>query len=198
MEQTLNALLLPRGCALPMDLLATALTAKSGAAPTSGLSHNLRLSFLGRRVLRMHLTLFLVESRGIGEGAMTAESVERALETKELGAGVGRTWALERAMRWREVRAPNGEVSGLYKARGMALEALIGAVYLTHVSPSSAIPLSLSLLTRDPRSHRQVLLQWISPLTLAFAVDRVSNNHPISSRRWFYRISLYRQIRKRM
>lgn len=98
----------------------------------------------GRRVLRLHLTLFL-QKASIGNAPLATKElsqplIDRYLETKELGAGAGRAWALESVMRWREVRGPNGEPSGLYKTRGAALEAIIGAVYLRHVRSSSLHP----------------------------------------------------------
>jgi hypothetical protein len=56
------------------------------------------------------------------------------LETKTLGASVGKAWKLEEALRWREVRGPTGEMTGLWKCRGTAVEAVVGAVYTTQVS----------------------------------------------------------------
>ncbi|KAK4046891.1 hypothetical protein OIV83_005787 [Microbotryomycetes sp. JL201] len=95
--------------------------------------HGEKLAFIGRRVLRLHLAAYLstalVHDSYAQATYLSDESLSRILETKELGANVGRVWGLERALRWREVRGPNGEMTGLYKSRGTAVEALLGAIY---------------------------------------------------------------------
>ncbi|KAK4701847.1 hypothetical protein P7C70_g4382, partial [Phenoliferia sp. Uapishka_3] len=92
---------------------------------------------LGRRILRLHLTLHLstaLESYpDLSQHYITQKSIDSLLETRELGASAGATLGLERAMRWREVRMPTGTMGGLFKARGSCLEALAGAVYMTHI-----------------------------------------------------------------
>lgn len=93
---------------------------------------------LGRRVLRMHLTLFLSTSLASSplllSKFLSQNGIDKLLETKELGAGAGRAWKLEDVIRWREVNGADGLPTGLFKSRGTALEAIVGAVYLAHVS----------------------------------------------------------------
>lgn len=118
------------------------------------------------------------------------------LETKELGANVGRVWKLEKAMRWREVvrtfsvihrgqgpklmslhlvqRGPTGEMTGLYKSRGAAVEALIGAVYSREVSLESLTLGGRCRLTR-------------------FDTHRVLPHRTSCSKRWSCRILCFQQ-----
>lgn len=108
------------------------------------------LSRLGRRALRLHLTQHLFTrlssthpallSQALTASSHSALSLDAILDTKTLGAGVGRAWRLEEAVRWREVRGPDGEMTGLYKCRGSAVEAVVGAVYTTQVSRAGASP----------------------------------------------------------
>ncbi|GAA5899729.1 hypothetical protein JCM8208_004547 [Rhodotorula glutinis] len=130
------------------------------------IGHNEKLAFVGRRVLRLHLTQHLFTRLSPTHPALLAQaltapsrsplSLDALLDTKNLGAGVGRQWGVEGALRWREVRGHDGEVTGLYKCRGSAVEAVVGAVYTTQgidasshvfehlVLPHLALPRSLS------------------------------------------------------
>ncbi|GAA5935086.1 hypothetical protein JCM3775_004698 [Rhodotorula graminis] len=130
------------------------------------IGHNEKLAFVGRRVLRLHLTQHLFTRLSSSHPALLAQaltapsrsplSLDALLDTKNLGAGVGRQWGVEGALRWREVRGHDGEVTGLYKCRGSAVEAVVGAVYTTQgidasshvfehlVLPHLALPRSLS------------------------------------------------------
>jgi len=104
-------------------------------------------SSTGRRALRLHLTQHLFTRLSSSHPTLLAQalsapsrsplSLDALLDTKNLGAGVGRQWGVEGVLRWREVRGHDGEVTGLYKCRGSAVEAVIGAVYTTQVRPLS-------------------------------------------------------------
>ncbi|KAK4050014.1 hypothetical protein OIO90_005204 [Microbotryomycetes sp. JL221] len=95
--------------------------------------HNEKLAFVGRRVLRLHLATYLSKVLQHDSYALATylsdASLARLLDTRELGANVGRVWQLEKVLKWREVRGPNGEMTGLYKSRGTAVEALVGLVF---------------------------------------------------------------------
>lgn len=39
-------------------------------------------------------------------------------------------------MRWREVKGPTGEMTGLWKVRGMGVEAVMGGVFTSQVRPN--------------------------------------------------------------
>lgn len=68
----------------------------------------------GRRVLRLHLALYLSSSLShtpaVLSQYLSQDSLDALLETKELGAGgsVGKAWGLENVMRWREVVSHGG------------------------------------------------------------------------------------------
>ncbi|SCV72339.1 BQ2448_3876 [Microbotryum intermedium] len=139
----IGTLLNPLNLPSPLDplLVQRALTHKSGQrkpspnsnSTTSQTGHGEKLAFLGRRVLRMHYTLHLAtqldaRSQVLHDG-LRQSVIDTRFDTKQLGATVGKGWGLETVLRWREVRGPKGDPTGLYKARGQAVEALIGAVY---------------------------------------------------------------------
>lgn len=124
-----------------------------------GLSgHNRRLSFLGRRAMQMFLSIFLharlreTTARTAGETSTSSSSsslaavlqllssnseLEAVLQTSRLGDGVGRALKLDEVMRWTPA-VSDGQVgpkeTGLFKIRGVTVEALVGAVYHHHVS----------------------------------------------------------------
>ncbi|SGZ08488.1 BQ5605_C030g10797 [Microbotryum silenes-dioicae] len=139
----IGTLLSPLNLASPLDplLLQRALTHKSGqhkpsshsSLSASQIGHGEKLAFLGRRVLRMHYTLHLAShldprSEVMHDG-LRQSAIDIRFDTKQLGATIGKGWGLQSVLRWREVRGPKGDPTGLYKARGQAVEALIGAVY---------------------------------------------------------------------
>ncbi|KAL8278167.1 hypothetical protein RQP46_009340 [Phenoliferia psychrophenolica] len=138
----LSSFLAPLGCELEQGIAVRALTHKS-VGETVNTGHNEKLAFMGRRILRLHLTLHLNTALApfpdLLAHYVTQESIDLLLDTRELGAGAGAALQLERALRWREVRGPDGRPTGLFKSRGCALEAVVGAVYLTH-SNLIAIP----------------------------------------------------------
>jgi hypothetical protein len=135
----------------------------------------------GRRVLRLHLSLYLSSSLAhtpaVLSQYLSQDSLDALLETKELGAGgsVGKAWGLENVMRWREVvsiilcvqfdllltwdwsaqRAQNGEPSGLFKSRGAAVESIVGAVYFQHVRPYFLLILAVVLTRTTTRRASQ-------------------------------------------
>lgn len=94
---------------------------------------------IGRRILRLYLTLHLNSKLSSSHPSLLAHAVspraiDALLNTKQLGATVGGKWKLEDAMRWREVRGPTGEMTGLWKVRGMGVEAIMGGVFTSQVS----------------------------------------------------------------
>ncbi|BGP02148.1 hypothetical protein NBRC10513v2_005794 [Rhodotorula toruloides] len=103
--------------------------------------HNEKLAFIGRRVLRLHFTQFLFSrlsashphllSQLLTNTALSSLSINSILDTKTLGATVGMAWRLQEGLRWRAVRGPDGEMSGLWKCRGSAVEGVVGVVYTT-------------------------------------------------------------------
>ncbi|GAA6038455.1 hypothetical protein JCM8097_007660 [Rhodosporidiobolus ruineniae] len=97
--------------------------------------HNEKLAFIGRRVLALHLTSHLTSalssSPALLASTLSIPSLSTLLDTKSLGASVGAVWRLEDALRWREVKDRSGHVTGLWKCRGTAVEAVVGAVYTT-------------------------------------------------------------------
>ncbi|GJN92528.1 hypothetical protein Rhopal_005558-T1 [Rhodotorula paludigena] len=131
--------------------------------------HNEKLAFVGRRVLRMHMTQHLFSrlssshpsllSTVLTSAARSPLSLDSILDTKQLGATVGKAWRLEDALRWREQRGPDGEMTGLWKCRGTGVEGVLGAVYTTQgVAASSALFEQLVLPHLDfPRTLSQAL-----------------------------------------
>ncbi|GAA5823944.1 hypothetical protein JCM3770_004141 [Rhodotorula araucariae] len=205
----LAALLAPLGaCALPnpdvldVRMAEKALTHKSGV-DKSGLyrrgarddaeprdeggrnGHNEKLAFVGRRVLRMHLTQHLFARLSASHPALLTQalsasshhalSLDAILDTKTLGAGVGRAWRVEDALRWREVRGQDGEMTGLWKCRGSAVEAVVGAVYTTQgIEASSQLFKQLILPHLDmPRALSVALSSGAAPSSSAPVVDDV-------------------------
>ncbi|KAN0061355.1 hypothetical protein ACQY0O_006202 [Thecaphora frezii] len=104
--------------------------------------HNRRLAFLGRRSMKMFATLFLhsclnapslsPEARTYILRLLEPSELDNVLHTSRLGDNVGRTLQLEKAMRWTPA-VTDGQLgpleTGLFKIRGVCLEALVGAVY---------------------------------------------------------------------
>ncbi|GAA5926180.1 uncharacterized protein JCM15063_000207 [Sporobolomyces koalae] len=139
------------------------------AAPEGGKNgHNEKMSFVGRRILRLYLTLHLntklSESRpALLAHAVSPRAIDALLNTKQLGATVGAAWKLEDAMRWREVRGPTGEMTGLWKVRGMGVEAVMGAVFT-----------SQGIETASKLFHQLVLPNLTFPQTLRTALDESS------------------------
>ncbi|GAA5882861.1 hypothetical protein JCM3774_006317 [Rhodotorula dairenensis] len=130
-----------------------------------GAGHNEKLAFVGRRLLRLHLTQHLFSRLSSSDPALLSTvltsasqvplSIESILDTKTLGASVGKAWRLEDALRWREVRGQDGEMTGLWKCRGTGVEGVIGMVFTTQgidathrvfeqlVLPHLALPITL-------------------------------------------------------
>ncbi|BGP42044.1 hypothetical protein JCM10449v2_006046 [Rhodotorula kratochvilovae] len=147
--------------------------------------HNEKLAFVGRRALRLHLTQHLFTrlsashpallTQALSASSRHALSLDAILDTKNLGAGVGRAWRVEDALRWREVRGQDGEMTGLYKCRGSAVEAVVGAVYTTQgIEASSQLFEQLILPHLDfPRALSAALSGAPAPSTSAPVVDDV-------------------------
>ncbi|KAI8451985.1 hypothetical protein BY996DRAFT_7257207 [Phakopsora pachyrhizi] len=104
--------------------------------------HNTKLSFIGRRMMHFALSSFLIHAPTLKplknpSSRLSAQVLEDALLTKfVLGQYVGHQWELEKVMRWREleeVQTDKGRHgTGLWTARGHAVEAIVGAVMTHH------------------------------------------------------------------
>ncbi|KAJ9474136.1 putative mitochondrial ribosomal protein [Pseudozyma hubeiensis] len=105
--------------------------------------HNRRLAFVGRRTLKLFVTLYLharLQTTTKGDAAHnyinrlleSPTGVDAILTTHRLGDKVGRQLGLEKIMRWTPA-VSDGQVgpreTGLFKVRGVAVEALAGAIY---------------------------------------------------------------------
>ncbi|KAJ1023147.1 hypothetical protein NDA16_003300 [Ustilago loliicola] len=105
--------------------------------------HNRRLAFVGRRTLKLFTTLFLhsrLQTLSKGDAAHNYISrllesptgVDSILTTHRLGDKVGRELGLEKVMRWTPA-VSDGQLgpreTGLFKVRGVAVEAVAGAIY---------------------------------------------------------------------
>ncbi|GAA6060241.1 hypothetical protein JCM10212_003481 [Sporobolomyces blumeae] len=138
--------------------------------------NNEKLSFVGRRVLRMYLVMHLTSRLASTHPALLAHAVspravDAVLDTKQLGATVGSAWKLERALRWREVRGPDGAMTGLWKVRGMGVESVVGGVYT-----------SQGIETASQLFDQLVLPNLVFPRTLRTALER-SNGNQVETRR---------------
>ncbi|KIS67900.1 mitochondrial 54S ribosomal protein mL57 [Mycosarcoma maydis] len=123
------------------DLALRAVTHESYLNAREG--HNRRFAFLGRRTLKLLTTLYLharLQSTTKGDAAHNYISrllesptgVDSILTTHRLGDKIGRELGLENVMRWTPA-VSDGQVgpreTGLFKVRGVAVEALVGAIY---------------------------------------------------------------------
>ncbi len=105
--------------------------------------HNRRLAFVGRRTLKLFTTLYLhsrLQTASKGDAAHnyinrlleSPSAVDSILNTHRLGDKVGRDLGLEKVMRWTPA-VTDGQMgpreTGLFKVRGVAVEALVGAIY---------------------------------------------------------------------
>ncbi|CEH18830.1 Ribonuclease III domain [Ceraceosorus bombacis] len=112
---------------LPEEVAAQAVTHESfDLTGRTVAGHNRRLSFLGRRAMHLYLSLFLSQQ----ELPLT-QSVE-LLHTAALGERVGAALRLQEVMRWTAARDGSELESGLWTIRGVAVEALVGAIYHQH------------------------------------------------------------------
>ncbi|KZT41625.1 hypothetical protein SISSUDRAFT_981534 [Sistotremastrum suecicum HHB10207 ss-3] len=118
--------------------------------------HNARFSFLGRRVLKAYMMIFLTSHSDPAtlEETDFHQLTEKLLDTYVLGEHVGSAWNLQYVMRWtpalsdkrlstdragpgnrnrgRAVEIGEGitlRSSGLYKIRGATVEAVMGGIY---------------------------------------------------------------------
>lgn len=123
------------------DLALRAVTHESYLNAREG--HNRRLAFVGRRSLKLFTTLFLHsrhQGRSKGDAAHiyisrlleSPSGVDSILNTHRLGDRIGRELGLEKVMRWTPA-VSHGQLgpreTGLFKVRGVAVEALVGAIY---------------------------------------------------------------------
>lgn len=138
------------GVDLPDNVILQAATHESWNHGLSTDGHNRRLGFIGRRALQMFLTIFLHSNARTSQRAAallsSPDALADVLKTSRLGDKVGRTLKLEQIMRWTPavLDGQRGPVeTGLFKIRGVAVEALVGAIYHQHVSRCielSAVP----------------------------------------------------------
>jgi hypothetical protein len=89
----------------------------------------------------MFLSIFLHSNAHTSQRAATLlgspDALADVLKTSRLGDKVGRTLKLEQIMRWTPavLDGQRGPVeTGLFKIRGVTVEALVGAIYHQHVS----------------------------------------------------------------
>ncbi|PWN32230.1 uncharacterized protein FA14DRAFT_162427 [Meira miltonrushii] len=96
--------------------------------------HNRRLAFLGRRAMKFYLNLFLAQHPG-NEHLLKTEKVDTLLQTSIIGDYVGRALKLGEVMRWTPAvndGQKGAKETGLFKIRGVTVEALVGAIYHQH------------------------------------------------------------------
>lgn len=161
----------PAAVQLPDHVLVQAITHESWDHGMGRGGHNRRLAFLGRRAMYMFLAVFLhsriaaVRSPSTSRDPLSSssttsasstllsstESLEKLLHTSRLGDEVGRTLKLEEVMRWRPAisegqRGP--KETGLFKVRGVAVEALIGAIYHQHGAAAARAFFHSRILTK--------------------------------------------------
>ncbi|SJX64205.1 uncharacterized protein SRS1_14858 [Sporisorium reilianum f. sp. reilianum] len=123
------------------DLALRAVTHESFLNACEG--HNRRLAFVGRRTLKLFTTLFLhsrLQTTSKGDAAHdyinrlleSPTAVDTILSTHRLGDKIGKGLGLEKVMRWTPA-VTDGQLgpreTGLFKVRGVAVEALVGAIY---------------------------------------------------------------------
>ncbi|EIW71678.1 hypothetical protein TREMEDRAFT_60601 [Tremella mesenterica DSM 1558] len=126
----------------------------SNLGPTL-VSHNARLSFLGRRAISSYLTLF-VHSALPTSGSLRnvdflrGETLDKKLDNmrhvNNLGRTVGDHWHVGEVMRWD--KNPTSLESDHAKIKGMVVEATLGGVYTTFGSPAAHRAFHLLVLPR--------------------------------------------------
>ncbi|GAA96194.1 uncharacterized protein L969DRAFT_91649 [Mixia osmundae IAM 14324] len=119
------------GTADRVELLMLRIVTHKSAAGSTG-NHNGRLAFLGRRLLRGYTSIFLHQHATLLPAQLNGDHLDKLLNQYALGNtdGPAKRLSLEKIMRWRSVVDPQGLETGLFKCRGMALEALLGAIFL--------------------------------------------------------------------
>lgn len=93
-----------------------------------------RNALIGRRALKFFLSLFIA-THGGGRVALSNDRIEELLHTSKLGDHVGRSLRLEEVMRWTPAvndGQQGPKETGLFKIRGVCVEALVGAIYHQH------------------------------------------------------------------
>jgi len=127
----------------PPELAARILTHASH--PDAVVSHNARLSFIGRRVLKTYLLLYLHSSPALQDTHDYQLIIDRTLNSYVLGEHVAPKWSLGRVLKWSpanidpRVTKPGSDFSalepdvsrgvGLYKVQGTTVEAVIGGIF---------------------------------------------------------------------
>lgn len=150
----LNALLDGLQPPLSPELATRMVTHKGAISPNADAArsqHNAKLSFLGRRILRLYLSIFYHAHASLLEQArdqrhanpnfptpssstlaslkLCEAALEEALDSRALGRYVGSRWELEDNMVWRAMTGRDGRPTGLTKISGQAVEAIIGGVF---------------------------------------------------------------------
>jgi len=109
----------------------------------AAVSHNARLGFIGRRVLKTYLLLMLHSNPTISDQHDHNLILDRTLNTYVLGEHVAPKWSLDSVLRWKPVRIDSnvGEGGfsstnpalirgvGLYKVQGTTVEAVMGGIF---------------------------------------------------------------------
>ncbi|KAL1695311.1 ribonuclease-III-like-domain-containing protein [Schizophyllum commune] len=133
-EEHLNGLFAP--LKFPPELARRILT--HGSHPKAVAGHNAGFTFMGRRVLKAYLLLFLSSSPNLRPSHDLEAIVDKALNTYLLGEHVGNKWGLGRNMLWQPTvpreRIPGEPVnfvktSGLYKVQGDCVAAILGGIF---------------------------------------------------------------------
>ncbi|KAI0767632.1 ribonuclease-III-like-domain-containing protein [Fomes fomentarius] len=119
--------------------------------PDASLSHNGRLSFVGRRVLQSYLLMFVHSSPALQPDHDYEKILAYAINTYTLGEHVAPKWELGKVLKWRpmnvgnlskplgpdiDVPSPlenlegrNARSVGMYKVHGTTVEAVVGGVF---------------------------------------------------------------------
>ncbi|CAO1634919.1 unnamed protein product [Parajaminaea phylloscopi] len=144
----------PESLRLPNYTFVQAITHESYDHGEGKVGHNRRLGFIGRRAMHMFLALFLsrLPASALSSSSppasststpssdpystlLTSDNLDSLLETRVLGDAVGRSLKLEEVMRWTPA-VSDGQTgpreTGLFKIRGAAVEAFVGAFYHQH------------------------------------------------------------------
>lgn len=81
--------------------------------------------------MHLYLSLFLIQEK------LPLSELVSLLHTSALGETAGAALRLQEVMRWTPARDGSEIESGLWTIRGVAVEALVGAIYHQHVSVAS-------------------------------------------------------------
>ncbi|WVR08163.1 hypothetical protein IAU60_005209 [Kwoniella sp. DSM 27419] len=144
-----------------------------GAGGVGSQPHNSRLSFMGRRALSTYLSIFAHDAFAASsirmkedgadflKGLALEDRLDNLRHTNNLGRTVGSVWGLANVVRWDRNEA--SRESGDLKIRGMAVEAILGGIYMQFGSPAAHRAFHMHVLPhlvpqlRDPRLVERVM-----------------------------------------